>query len=35
VLDGNGQKLAYVYYQDEPGCRSAATLFSKDGARLW
>jgi hypothetical protein len=35
VLDGNGQKLAYVYYQDESGCRSAAKLFSKDDARLW
>jgi hypothetical protein len=34
VKDGAGQKLAYVYYEDEPGRRSAAKLFSKDEARL-
>jgi hypothetical protein len=28
-----GQKLAYVYYKDEPGRRSAAKLLSKDEAR--
>ena len=33
VRDRNGQKLAYVYYEDEPGRRSAANLLSKDEAR--
>jgi hypothetical protein len=33
VRDHNGQKLAYVYYEDEPGRRSAANLLSKDEAR--
>jgi hypothetical protein len=33
VRDYNGQKLAYVYYEDEPGRRSAAKLLSKDEAR--
>ena len=34
VRDHNGQQLAYVYFEDEPGRRSAAKLLSKDGARL-
>jgi hypothetical protein len=33
VRDQNGQALAYVYYEDEPGRRSAAKLLSKDEAR--
>jgi hypothetical protein len=31
--DVNGQKLAYIYYENEPGRRSAAKLLSKDEAR--
>jgi hypothetical protein len=30
VTDSAGQKLAYVYFEDEPGRRSAAKLLSKD-----
>jgi hypothetical protein len=33
VRDHNGQVLAYVYFEDEPGRRSAAKLLSKDEAR--
>jgi hypothetical protein len=33
VTDSTGQKLAYVYYEDEPGRRSAAKLLGKDEAR--
>jgi hypothetical protein len=33
VKDGGGQKLANVYYEDEPGRRSAAKLLTKDEAR--
>ena len=32
VRDGAGQALAYVYYEEEPGRRSAAKLLSKDEA---
>jgi hypothetical protein len=35
VRDHNGQALAYVYFEDEPGRRSAAKLLTKtrrDGA---
>jgi hypothetical protein len=33
VRDANGQALSYVYYENEPGRRSAAKLLSKDEAR--
>ena len=33
VRDNGGQKLAYVYYEEEPGRRSAAKMLSKDEAR--
>jgi hypothetical protein len=33
VIDNDGQKLSYIYYEDEPGRRSAAKLLSKDEAR--
>jgi hypothetical protein len=29
VRDGTGQALAYVYFEDEPGRRSAAKLLTK------
>jgi hypothetical protein len=32
VRDQNGQALAYVYFEDEPGRRSAAKLFTKEAA---
>ena len=31
--DADGQQLAYVYYEREPGRRSAAKLLTKDEAR--
>jgi hypothetical protein len=33
VRDHDGQQLAYVYYEEEPGRRSASKLLSKDEAR--
>ena len=31
--DHSGQALAYVYFEDEPGGRSAAELLTKDEAQ--
>jgi hypothetical protein len=33
VRDGSGQKLAYVYYEEEPGRRSTAKMLTRDEAR--
>jgi hypothetical protein len=33
VQDGSGQKLLYVYYEEEPGRGSAAKMLTKDEAR--
>ena len=33
VRDADGQQLAYVYFESEPGRRSAAKLLTKDEAR--
>ena len=34
VRDANKQQLAHVYYENEPGRRSAAKLLTKDEARF-
>ena len=33
VHDANGQAVAYVYYEEETGRRSAANLMTRDEAR--
>ncbi len=33
MTDNTGQKLAYVYFENETGRRSAASLLTKDEAR--
>jgi hypothetical protein len=33
VRDENGQGLAYVYFEEEPGRRSAAKMLTKDETR--
>jgi len=33
VRDANGYPIAYVYFEDEPGGRSAARLMSREEAR--
>jgi hypothetical protein len=33
VIDRSGQKLAYIYFEEDPGRRSATKLLTKDEAR--
>ena len=32
--DANGQALAYVYFEEEPGRRAAAKLLARDAANI-
>jgi hypothetical protein len=34
VRDANGQALTYVYFEEEPGCRSVAHPLTRDEAPL-
>jgi endo-1,4-beta-D-glucanase Y len=34
VCDANGQKLAYVYYEEKPGQQSVQSLTKDDGRRI-
>jgi hypothetical protein len=33
IRDANGQALSYVYYENDPGRRTAAGLLTRDEAR--
>jgi hypothetical protein len=33
LIDGAGQKLAFIYFEEDPGRRAAAKLLTKDEAR--
>ena len=33
MRDHNGQALAYIYFEDEPGRQTAAKLLTRDEAR--
>jgi hypothetical protein len=35
VRDADGQQLGYVYYESEPGRRSAAKLFTRVSSRIF
>jgi len=34
VIDRGGQKLAFVYFEEEPGRRSAAKLLANEARRI-